>query len=632
MVVTCDIMTSEEETTMFKNVLLCRRRTAWLAAICLTLAGSFASVAASELPDSSGDNWCATEILFRQQLGEDFYKSLQDCPTYGPCDTASIRDLWIPDDTAQLTYVRMIVHILTDNNGSNPATTIAEVDSNVAHLNEDLLSSRLKVDHTIDIVRSRDWRQLAFEDSDAMQEASAVKPDSQLNVWVTETEGSSWSRMPQLAVLDWSYGCVMNIAKHWDSANSTLAHEFGHALGLLHSFAGSVWAPLCGPCHEPPEGEDNNHVGDFCHDTPPTTSLRECIDIPGNDSCTGQPWGYTMPENYMSYAPDSCYTTFTPQQAARMHCWLNDTLYNYIAWVRFSAENTYGPTGTEVAFEGVADVAADSWLWDFGDGETADVPSPIHTYQQPGVFDVTLTVQSEGQPDWWTKEAYVQIYDDTLTVDSVEYVTYEGESIRVDVYAANHIPLRELVIPFSWSGPVEMVFDSMSTAGLRTESFESASLIDFDSAGHRATVSLISSSNEYGPLLEPGDEAVVSLYFTITEATSGNYPIDIISYDTYSPQLVAYQGDYAPTSQAGNINLSLSCCKGLTGNANCDSEEAVDIGDVTEMIALLFIRVGDPFCCEDEVDLDYNGEIDIGDLTMLTSRLFITVTDPPPCP
>ena len=68
------------------------------------------------------------------------------------------------------------------------------------------------------------------------------------------------------------------------------------------------------------------------------------------------------------------------------------------------------------------------------------------------------------------------------------------------------------------------------------------------------------------------------------------------------------------------------------GNIDCDADQNVDIGDVTSMINLLFINVGDPFCCEDEADLDYSGDIDIGDVTILINRLFISVTDPPPCP
>lgn len=75
-----------------------------------------------------------------------------------------------------------------------------------------------------------------------------------------------------------------------------------------------------------------------------------------------------------------------------------------------------------------------------------------------------------------------------------------------------------------------------------------------------------------------------------------------------------------------------ACCRGFTGNADCDWIGAVDIGDVTEIIRLLFINVGEPFCCEDAANLDYVDPIDIGDLSILINRLFITVTATPLCP
>lgn len=34
-----------------------------------------------------------------------------------------------------------------------------------------------------------------------------------------------------------------------------------------------------------------------------------------------------------------------------------------------------------------------AWAWDFGDGATSTAPSPAHTYAQPGVYTVTLTVR-----------------------------------------------------------------------------------------------------------------------------------------------------------------------------------------------------------------------------------------------
>jgi gliding motility-associated-like protein len=36
-----------------------------------------------------------------------------------------------------------------------------------------------------------------------------------------------------------------------------------------------------------------------------------------------------------------------------------------------------------------------SWDWDFGDGNSSDEENPIHTYDDPGVYTVTLTVESE---------------------------------------------------------------------------------------------------------------------------------------------------------------------------------------------------------------------------------------------
>jgi PKD repeat protein len=61
----------------------------------------------------------------------------------------------------------------------------------------------------------------------------------------------------------------------------------------------------------------------------------------------------------------------------------------------FSADVISGTAPLTVAFTAVTSGTVEGWRWDFGDGDVA-LTGPIeqHTYQIPGVFDVSLTVSN----------------------------------------------------------------------------------------------------------------------------------------------------------------------------------------------------------------------------------------------
>ncbi len=47
-----------------------------------------------------------------------------------------------------------------------------------------------------------------------------------------------------------------------------------------------------------------------------------------------------------------------------------------------------------------------SWHWDFGDGQSADIQNPSHSYSAPGSYNVTLTISDDdGAPDSRTRDA-----------------------------------------------------------------------------------------------------------------------------------------------------------------------------------------------------------------------------------
>jgi hypothetical protein len=74
-----------------------------------------------------------------------------------------------------------------------------------------------------------------------------------------------------------------------------------------------------------------------------------------------------------------------------------------------------------------------------------------------------------------------------------------------------------------------------------------------------------------------------------------------------------------------SYNPCLSCCSGITGNVDDDAGGLVDIGDLTALIAYLYIPPNPEPICTQEANIDGDGEglVDIGDLTALIAYLYI---------
>jgi gliding motility-associated-like protein len=56
-----------------------------------------------------------------------------------------------------------------------------------------------------------------------------------------------------------------------------------------------------------------------------------------------------------------------------------------------------------------ASIGADEWNWDFGDGNTSHIPSPVHTYASTGTYTVTLLVKNYTTGCEYTKTEIINI-------------------------------------------------------------------------------------------------------------------------------------------------------------------------------------------------------------------------------
>jgi len=304
-----------------------------------------------------------------------------------------------------------------------------------------------------------------------------------------------------------------------------------------------------------------------------------------------------------------------------------------VEWpVGLGATSAIGGAPLTVSFTNESQLRATSALWEFGDGGSATVENPVHQYNAPGSYDVTLAIETDLGSFTKTVPRMVLVHADSLRADSVW--AEPGTSVRCDVYARNFIPLDRIELPFIWQGTLDVEFDSFSTAGLRTEYFAMQMTESYDPGNKRAAVSLSIGGGQ--PRLDPGSGAIVSLHFTVSPgATTGLTPVAIAPYSRYSPIFVSADTEYPPTVQSGY--LSYLCCVGTVGDVDGRGGDVPTIGDISLLIDHLFINLP-ALECYPEADADQSGgaqpipdDITIGDITRLIDFLYLTGTPLPGC-
>ena len=297
------------------------------------LAGGEAKPSAAPPAADAEFELCGTQTMWALNHPEDVDGGIAGaCPLQGDCDDPVVRDSYIPNGATPIKTVRLRIHIFAETNGSNPASSLAETDQQIAALNAQYAPHRIQFTHTAHIINDSAFRNFSpgVEDA-AMKNTYAESPATQLNVYVVNTTCC----YAGLGTFPWDPNSLTNAGgiiiddDSWDGTNEVLAHEVGPCIGLWHTHHGVSEVGTCSDCYETPPG--NNVTGDFCSDTPPTPteSFGDCNGTGGSDPCTAVAWGQQA-ANYMGYAGPPCWSLFTPQQAGRMHCWITAKLQGWL--------------------------------------------------------------------------------------------------------------------------------------------------------------------------------------------------------------------------------------------------------------------------------------------------------------
>jgi len=142
-------------------------------------------------------------------------------------------------------------------------------------------------------------------------------------------------------------------------------------------------------------------------------------------------------------------------------CGLNATLYGFgdaesYAYAAGASSRSINPVGLRditggcvndtLLFDSGLSPDSFTFFWDFGDGTTSTLPTPVHVYSAPGVYVVTLTVKNICLD---TEETFIQpllLNDKPLLNTSNDTTICEGDSLSLQ---ATEI----LDAQYAWIGP-----------------------------------------------------------------------------------------------------------------------------------------------------------------------------------
>ncbi|MEW5994328.1 MAG: S8 family serine peptidase [Candidatus Zixiibacteriota bacterium] len=298
-----------------------------------------------------------------------------------------------------------------------------------------------------------------------------------------------------------------------------------------------------------------------------------------------------------------------------------------LANAKFAADVTEGEAPLVVNFTDLSPDAPNppgAWWWSFGTGDSAFVQNPSYTYNDPGVYSVSLLVD-QGNPLGLGEEHlknYIWVKADTILLDSVERQLGEMQVV-MPVYLASTAPVSDIQFAFQFTNSNNVGLDSVSTVGLRTEYFYSVGYSAHDPSNERFAVLLASSHPDSSHYLPPDTGAILKLYIsTPYNADPSVITVDTATVSGKSPYVATIWGDFWPQFSAGKIVIPF--CE--RGDVDCNGQ--INIADLTLLVDYLF-RGGGPIDPRGG-DVDGSGGINVADITYLVAYLFQGGPPPPP--
>ena len=279
-------------------------------------------------------------------------------------------------------------------------------------------------------------------------------------------------------------------------------------------------------------------------------------------------------------------------------------------YVDFYADVCVGTAPLEVQFSD-SSLGAVEWLWNFGDGDTADVKDPVHTYLEGGAFDVRLQNLLPDRRHNRIRKKMIVALADTLYMPQT--VASLGDTVKLSIYLKNSQPMNSFTLPISYGGDLQLEYLDFDTDSCRSDYFDQVNMTLFSPFEGKAAFSFIPDLYGNNPPLEPGYGRLINIYF-ILQSGLGTNILDTTTMSEVQLNLDAGYVNYQPVILTGYVSQNSQ----IKGDANADG--SINILDIVYLIRYLY--KGGPAPDPYAGDVDSNGAINLLDITYLINYLY----------